>query len=101
MASGDPKPTGTLTFLGLALRQLPQELLVLLLQPGQAAVQGSLPALGLPQLLLRVLGDEDSRVRATPAERRQPGQLCQRDGDSDSRVDATPVGTRTAGLEPP
>lgn len=66
VASGDPKPTGTPTFLGLALRKLPQELAVLLLQAGQAAVQGSLSALGLPQPLLRVLGDGDSRVRATP-----------------------------------
>lgn len=66
MVAGDPEPTGTPTFLGLALRQLPQELLVLLLQVSQAAAQGSLPALGLPQPLLQVLGDGDSGLRAAP-----------------------------------
>lgn len=66
MVAGDPEPAGTPTFLGLALRELQQELPVLLLQAGQAAVQGSLPALGLPQPLLGVLGGRDSRVRAIP-----------------------------------
>lgn len=59
-----PQVHQTPTFLVVALCQLPQELLVLLLQLGQAASQGSLPALGLPQPLLQVLGDRDSRVRA-------------------------------------
>lgn len=76
MVAGDPKLAGTPTFLGLALRKLPQELLVLLLQVGQAALQGSLPALGLPQPLLWVLGDRDSWVRAVPGDNLQLGLSC-------------------------
>lgn len=57
----------------VALRQLPQEPLVLLLQLGQAAAQGSLPALGLPQPLLQVLEDGDSWVRARLGGWRQLG----------------------------
>lgn len=87
MVAGDPESAGTLTLLGLALCKLSQELLVLLLQAGQEAAQGSLPVLGLPQPLLRVLGDGDSGVRAIPE-------------DGDTWVRAVPRGMGTARSEP-
>lgn len=87
MASGDPKPT----FLGLALGKLPQELAVLLLQAGQAAVQGSLPALSLPQPLLRVLGMGTAGSEPPPAGNdNQDSQLSAAPGDGDSQARAVP-----------
>lgn len=95
MPSGDPKPTGKPTFLGLALGKLPQELAVLLLQAGQAAVQGSLPALGLPQPLLRVLGDRDTGSEPPPGAVTARSEASQGMGDS-----ATTPERGTAGSDP-
>lgn len=94
-ASGDPEPPGTPTFLGLALGKLPQELPVLLLQAGQAAVQGSLPALGLPQPLLRVLGTGTAGSEPPPGggDSRGDSRVSQGSavpGDGDSQVTGFP-----------